>query len=69
MTLGNSGLLGWFISITIEAYKKSVERKLDQKMELNERICIETERLVGDIKVKEEGLEVREKVLRGAGGV
>ena len=63
VSLPNQGLLNFFISVCIESYKKSVEKKLDAKMELNEKICMETERLVSDIKMKEEDLKIKEKAL------
>lgn len=57
----DQGLLNFFINTNVESAKRSINKNFDKRMELNERICFETERLVNDIKTKEEELKEKEK--------
>jgi hypothetical protein len=58
----HSGLLPWFLTIAINAHKTSISAKFEAKTLLNERICLETERIVDEIRVKEANLCIKEKI-------
>ena len=58
------GLVGFYLFACIESVKHDCNKKMEHKMELNEKICLETERQVDDIKEREMKLKETELNLK-----